>query len=213
MCKSCLSWYGRRIAPYVVHAGCSAETFSRMRQRMVPLAAGVVVEVGFGSGLNSLHYDAGKVRRLVGVDPDGTMLALAKRQNRALPFDVEYLQACGESMPLVDAFADTVVVAYAFCTIPQPEAALAQIRRILKPGGQLIFLEHGQANAGWRRSLQDWSNRVWGALAGGCNLNRNPFQLVAKAGFDIRDAWQEGFPPAFWLLGSHYAGVAIRLPD
>lgn len=213
MCKSCLSWYGRRIAPYLVHAGCSAEAFSRMRQRMVPLAEGVVVEVGFGSGLNSPYYDAAKVRRLVGVDPDGTMLALAKRRNRALPFDVERLQACGESMPLVDACADTVVVAYAFCTMPQPGAALAEIRRILKPGGQLIFLEHGQANAGWRRRLQDRSNRLWGVLAGGCNLNRNPFQLVAKARFDIRDAWQEGFPPAFWLLGSHYAGVAIRQPD
>jgi ubiquinone/menaquinone biosynthesis C-methylase UbiE len=210
MCRPSLSWYGRHVAPYLVHAGCSAEAFSRMRQRMVPLAEGVVVEVGFGSGLNLPYYDAGKVRRLVGVDPDGTMLALAKPQSRALPFEVECLQACGESMPLADAFADTVVVAYAFCTIPQPAAALAEIQRILKPGGQLIFLEHGQANAGWRRTLQDRSNRLWGALAGGCNLNRNPLQLVTKAGFDIREVWHEGFPPAFWLLGSHYAGIAIR---
>jgi ubiquinone/menaquinone biosynthesis C-methylase UbiE len=213
MCTSCLSWYGRRLAPYVVHAGCSAEAFSRMRQRMVPYAEGVVVEVGFGSGLNLPYYDAAKVRRLVGVDPDGTMLALAERQNRALPFDVECLQARGESMPLADGFADTVVVAYAFCTIPQPRAALAEIRRILKPGGRLIFLEHGQTGILWRRRLQDRFNRVWGVLAGGCNLNRNPFQLVANARFDIRDAWQERFPPAFWLLGSHYAGVAIRQAD
>jgi ubiquinone/menaquinone biosynthesis C-methylase UbiE len=212
MCRSCLSWYGRHIAPYVVHAGCSANAFSRMRQRMVPLAEGVVVEVGFGSGLNLPYYDATKVRRLVGADPDGTMLALAGRQSRALPFALECLQACGESMPLTDGFADTVVVAYAFCTIPHPAAALAEIRRILKPGGRLIFLEHLQANAGWRRRLQDRLNRFWGALAGGCNLNRNPFQLVASAGFGIRDTWQEGFPPAFWLLGSHYAGVAVRPP-
>ena len=213
MCRSCLSWYGRRIAPYVVHAGCSANAFSRMRQRMVPHAKGVVVEVGFGSGLNLPYYDVAKVRRLVGVDPDGTMLALAKRQNRALPFEFECLQACGESIPLAHGFADTVVVAYAFCTIPQPGAALAEIRRILKPGGRLIFLEHGQTGILWRRRLQDRFNRVWGVLAGGCNLNRNPFQLVANARFDIRDAWQERFPPAFWLLGSHYAGVAIRQPD
>jgi SAM-dependent methyltransferase len=213
MCLSCLSWYGQCIAPRVVHVGCSAKAFSRMRQRMVPMAKGAVVEVGFGSGLNLPYYDTAKVRRLIGVDPDGTMLALAKRQNRALPFELEYLQACGESMPLADSFADTVVVAYALCTIPQPGAALAEIRRVLKPGGRLIFLEHGQANGGWRRRLQDRFNRFWGVLAGGCNLNRNPFQLVASARFDIRDARQEGFPPTFWLLGSHYAGVAIRQPS
>ncbi|WP_054312229.1 class I SAM-dependent methyltransferase [Mesorhizobium sp. 1M-11] len=213
MCRSCLSWYGQRIAPYLVHAGCSSDAFSRMRRRMVPHAKGVVVEVGLGSGLNLPHYDAAKVTRLVGVDPDATMLALAKRRNRALAFDVECLQAGGESMPLADGFADTVVVAYAFCTVPQPEAALAEIRRILKPDGRLIFLEHGQANASWRRRLQDRLNRPWGTLAGGCNLNRNPFQLVEDARFDIRDSWQERFPPAFWLLGSHYAGIAIRRSD
>lgn len=211
MCRSCLSWYGRRIAPYLVHAGCSSDAFSRMRRRMVPHAKGVVVEVGFGSGLNLPYYDAAKVTRLIGVDPDGTMLALAKR--RAMPFDVEYLQACGESMPLANGLADTVVVAYAFCTVQQPEAALAEIRRILKPDGRLIFLEHGQANANWRRRLQDRLNRAWGALAGGCNLNRDPFQLVADARFDIRDSWHEKFPPAFWLLGSHYAGIGIRQSD
>jgi ubiquinone/menaquinone biosynthesis C-methylase UbiE len=213
MCQSCLSWYGRRIAPYVVHAGCSADTFSRMRQRMVPLAEGVVVEVGFGSGLNLPYYDSAKVQRLIGVDPDGTMLALAARQNRASPFDFKCLQACGENMPLADAFADTVVVAYAFCTIPQPGAALMEIRRILKPGGRLIFLEHGQTDIVWRRRLQDRLNLFWGILAAGCNLNRDPLQLVADARFDIREARQERFPPAFWLLGSHYAGVALRPTD
>ena len=151
MCRTCLrSWYGRRIAPYVVHTGCSSDVFSRMRQRIVPMAEGVVVEVGFGSGLNLPYYDAGKVERLIGVDPDSTMLALAKRQHLATEVDVECLQASGESMPLADGFADTVVVAYAFCTIPDPASALTEIRRILKPGGRLIFLEHGQADTAWR---------------------------------------------------------------
>jgi SAM-dependent methyltransferase len=153
------------------------------------------------------------VERLIGVDPDSTMLALAKHRNRALPFDVECLRADGQSIPLAEQFADTVVVAYAFCTIPQPAVALGEIRRVLKPGGRLIFLEHGQADTAWRKRLQHRLNNIWGVLAAGCNLNRNPFHLVAKAGFDIREAWQEQFPKAFWLLGSHYAGVALRPPD
>src|SRR6266446_2623850 len=144
MCRWCLSWYGRHIAPYVVHAGCSARAFSRMRQRMVPLAQGVVVEVGFGSGLNLPYYDAGKVTRLVGVDPDETMLSLAKRQSGAKSFAIECLQAGAESMPLADSFADTAVVAYALCTIPAPQTALAEIHRILKAGGRVVFVEHRQ---------------------------------------------------------------------
>jgi ubiquinone/menaquinone biosynthesis C-methylase UbiE len=183
-----------------------------MRQRVVPMAEGIVVEVGFGSGLNVPYYDPAKVERLIGVDPDGTMLALARRRNSP-PFDVECLQADGQNIPLAEQFADTVVVAYAFCTIPQPVVALGEIRRILKPGGRLIFLEHGQADAAWRKRLQYGLNGFWGVLAAGCNLNRNPFQLVAKARFDIRDAWQDQFPAAFWLLGSHYAGVAVRPLD
>jgi len=213
MCRWCLSWYGRHIAPYVVHAGCSARAFSRMRQRMVPLAQGVVVEVGFGSGLNLPYYDAGKVKRLIGIDPDATMLALANRQNGAVPFVLECLQAGAENMPLADGSVDTVVIAYALCTIPEPQAALAEIRRVLKPDGRLVFLEHGQAASGWHRRLQERLNRVWGVLAGGCNLNRDPVRLMWHAGFEIREARQERFPVSLWLLGSHYSGVALRSHD
>lgn len=210
MCPSCMSWYGRHIAPYIVHAGCSSQAFSRMRQRMVPLATGVVVEIGFGSGLNLPHYDAGKVTRVLGVDPDAAMLALARRRQEGLPFALECLQARGEDLPLGDGCADTAVVAYALCTIPEPRAALAEVRRILKPGGRLVFLEHGQAEPRWHRSLQDRLNGIWGALAGGCNLNRDPVGLVRDAGFELREARQERFPLGFWLLGSHCAGVALK---
>lgn len=207
MCASC-SWYGRHIAPYVVHAGCSTKVFARMRQQMVPYAEGVVVEVGFGSGLNLRHYNPAKVTQLIGIDPDAIMLSLAKRNANSVPFVLEFLQADAESMPLSSGFADSVVVAYALCTIPEPSAALAEIRRILKPGGRLVFLEHGQAEPGWRCGLQDRLNRMWGALAGGCNLNRNPIRLVRDAGFDVREAQQERFPASLFLLGNHYSGVA-----
>jgi ubiquinone/menaquinone biosynthesis C-methylase UbiE len=177
---------------------------------MVPLARGVVVEIGFGSGLNLPYYDPARVERLIGVEPDATMLALARRQSATLPFAPEYLEAQGESMPLADGFADTVVVAYALCTIPEPPAALAEIRRILKPGGRLVFLEHGQVEPGWRRGLQNRLNRLWGVLAAGCNLNRDPIRLIREAGFDLPDPRRERFPLTFWLLGNHYSGVALR---
>lgn len=137
-----------------------------------------------------------------------SMLSLAKRQSGAVSFATECLQANAESMPLADGFADAAVVAYALCTIPEPQTALAEIHRILKPGGRLVFLEHGQAAPGLCRGLQNGLNRVWGALAGGCHLNRDPVGLVRNAGFDVREARQEKFPPSFWLLGNHYSGVA-----
>ena len=208
MCQSCLSWYARCIAPYLVDAGCSANAFAHMRRRMIPRAEGVVVEVGFGSGLNLPYYDAARVALLVGVDPDGTMLGLAGPKSRSLPFDVECLRASGESLPLADAFADTVVVTYAFCTIPDPEAALTEIRRILKPTGRLIFIEHGQAEGPRHRRWQERLNRPWGSLAGGCHLNRDPLRLIRGAGFRLVEEERGRFPLHFWQLGSHYAGVA-----
>ncbi|RWE72753.1 class I SAM-dependent methyltransferase [Mesorhizobium sp.] len=208
MCQSCLSWYARCIAPYLVHAGCSAGAFARMRRRMIPRAEGIVVEVGFGSGLNLPYYDAARVERLVGVDPDGTMLGLAESKSRSLSFEVECLRANGESLPLSDDLADTVVVTYAFCTIPDPQAALNEIRRILKPTGRLIFLEHGQAEGPRCRRWQARLNGLWGRLAGGCHLNRDPLRLIRAAGFRVLEEERGRFQLPFWQLGSHYAGVA-----
>jgi len=208
MCQTCLSWYARCVAPYLVHAGCSAGAFARMRRRVIPRAKGIVVEVGFGSGLNLPYYDPTKVEWLIGVDPDGTMLGLAGPRSRALPFRVECLRASGESLPLADGLADTVVVTYAFCTIPDPEAALGEIRRILKPTGQLIFIEHGQAEGKWCRRWQQRLNGLWGRLAGGCHLNRDPLGLIRAAGFSLTEQQHGRFPLPFWQLGSHHAGIA-----
>ena len=209
MCLSCWSWYGHRLAPYVVHLGCQSKAFEEMRKRIIPKAEGVVVEVGFGSGLNLHHYNTKKVKRLVGIDPDPAMLALAKPAIRFLHLYVECIQAGGENMPLADHCADTVVVTYALCTIPDPAAALREIRRILKSSGRLIFIEHGEADQRFRRKWQHWLSRPWGWLAAGCHLTRNPMSLIREAGFSVLEEEHTRFPLSFWQLGNHYAGIAI----
>jgi len=201
-------FYDRHIAPAFVHAGCSMGAFSRTRELVIPQAHGVVVEAGFGSGLNLPYYDAGKIDRLIGIDPDPSMLKIAERHRPAVGFDLEVVCAGAEAMPLKTASADTVVIAYALCTIPDTSAALAEIRRILKPNGRLLFAEHGRVEQSWRGRLQDRLNGAWGRLAGGCNLNRNPSQLIEAAGFVIKGLRQERFPAYMLQLGLHSSGEA-----
>lgn len=208
MCISCLSWYQRNLAPYVVHAGCSATPFRQMRKRMLPHAKGIVVEVGCGSGLNLPYYEPSKVEKLVGIDPDTSMLAMAEARSRGLPLEVQLIQALGENLPMDDKSADTVVVTYALCTIPQPRAALGEIRRILKPGGCLVFVEHGQSGDPHCRRWQERLNRPWQWAAGGCQLNRDPVSMIEQAGFRLLADERGRFPLPFWQLGTHYAGVA-----
>ena len=201
------SFYQRRVAPIVVHGGCSMSAFTEMRRRVIGGAEGTVVEVGFGSGLNLQHYDPGRVEQLVGIEPDPSMLAIAQREMSRATVRAKCIQASGESIPLKTGYADTAVVSYALCTIPEPSAALGEIRRILKPGGRLLFLEHGRSER-WHGHVQDRLNRPWRYIAGGCNLNRNPTELIESAGFALLESNRERFANVLWLLGNHYSGVA-----
>jgi ubiquinone/menaquinone biosynthesis C-methylase UbiE len=196
--------------PYFVHGGCSMSAFSRMREKIVPRAEGVVAEIGFGSGLNLPYYDPAKVSRLIGIDPDPAMLRIARKQMGKYPIPLELLEARGEELHLPDASVDTVVVTYTLCTIPDPDAALREIRRVLKPDGRLLFIEHERSATAWRSRSQDRLNGVWGRLAGGCHLNRRPLEMIGDAGFVISSHERVRFPLHLWQLGSQSAGEAFR---
>ena len=201
------SFYDRRISPRLVQCGCSSGEFSQMRERVIPRAKGIVVEIGLGSGLNLPHYDPRMVDLLIGVEPDATMLELADAPLARTPFPAELHQATAERLPLKDAMADTVVVTYALCTIADPAKALAEIKRILKPSGRLLFCEHALAT-GWRAKLQSRVDGVWGKLFGGCSITRDPIVAITAAGFTIEDVTARPFPFAQMLLGMHYCGEA-----
>lgn len=201
------SFYGRRIAPRLVHCGCSTDEFANMRERIVPRASGTVVEIGFGSGLNLPHYDPRKVDLLIGVEPDMAMLALAEKPLSDATFPVELHLVAAERLPFRDAMADTVVVTYALCTIADPARALAEIKRILKPGGRLLFSEHALAT-GWRAKLQGRANGVWSRLFGGCNIARDPIATISENGFEVEGVLARLFPLGQTLLGRHVSGEA-----
>ena len=209
MCSRHATFYQSRIMPYFVHGGCSMPTFARMRERIIPKARGLVVEIGFGSGLNLPYYDPDRVSRLIGIEPDPSMLGIARKRLAEFRMPIELIEGRAEALPLPDGSVDTAVVTYALCTIPDPGRALCEIRRVLKPGGRLLFIEHERSTEPWRSRWQDRLNSLWGRLAGGCHLNRAPQRLIEEAGFVI-GAWeQQCFPLHLWQLGTQSGGEAL----
>lgn len=204
-----MGFYANHIEPALVDLACGTKPIRRERAKIVPAAAGRVLEIGFGSGRNAPYYEAARIERLFALEPSAAMRKRAAPRIADLPFPVDWLDLPGEEIPLDDHSVDTVLVTYTLCTIPDVGKALSGMRRVLKPGGRLVFLEHGLAPD---PGVQRWQNRLnglWGRFAGGCNLNRDPASLIRKAGFRIEqvDAHYARGTPKF--AGFMTAGVAL----
>ena len=203
-----MGFYDRYILPKVINLCCGTKPVRKQREKVVPRAAGRVLEVGIGSGLNLPYYDPARVDHVIGLDPAGEMLRYAERKSAALPFTVEYLALEGERIPLDAKSVDTVLVTYTLCTIPDANAALQGMRHVLKPGGRLIFCEHGKAPDDAVRRWQNRLNPLWGWIGGGCNLNRDIPALIAAAGFAIEDLETMYLPGTPRFAGFNYWGTA-----
>jgi len=208
MCVPKPGFYTRNIAPYLIHGACALGIITEQRRKIVPLATGNVLEIGIGSGLNIPLYDANKVKSVIGIDPDPKMNAIGKSRLENADFDLQVLQESAEQMPLESKTIDTALVTYSFCSIPKPELALAEIRRVLKPGGRLLFCEHGRSTNPGTAKWQDRVNPIWKSLAGGCNINRNMAELISGAGFNINDLENYSLTGTPGIVGFHYRGSA-----
>ena len=201
--------YSKYVLPRVVHLACSARPNMRQREKLVPLASGRVLEVGMGSGLNLPFYDARRVTKVWGLEPSPEMSKMASAAVEAVAFDVEFVSAGGEQIPLDSESFDTVLMTFTLCTIPDAERALREIARVLKRGGQLLFCEHGAApDAGVRR----WQNRInplWRRLAGGCHLNRDIPGLIRRGGFEIT-RMDTMYIPGWRPASFNYWGAAAK---
>ena len=202
--------YGRFILPKLVNLACRTNPITRQRRKVIPKATGTVLELGFGSGLNLPFYDAAQVRQLLALEPSKEMWSLAEEGVRSTQFEVERLEASAEEVPLGDGTADTVVATYTLCTIPDLLVALSEIRRVLKPGGALVFCEHGAAPDEEVRRWQDRLNPIWSKLAGGCNLNRPIPSLLEESGFKIQEM-ETMYLPGWRLANFNYWGTAVSV--
>ena len=191
--------YSKHILPRVVHHVCGQKPTMKQREKIIPLASGRVLEVGVGSGLNIPFYNKERVSHLWGLDPSGEAWAIAQRNAREHHLDAEFLEAGAESIPLDNDSADTVVMTYTLCTIPGVEQALGEIRRVLKPGGRLLFCEHGEAPDASVRWWQERLTPAWRFVGGGCHLNRPIPRLLEESGFrsvDMQTMYIPGWKPA-----------------
>ena len=179
----------------------------KQREKVVPLATGDVLEIGVGSGLNFAYYDPHKVGKIWGLEPSSGMRKLAQRKLQETDLEVEFIDLPGEEIPLDSASVDTVLVTYTLCTITQVDAALQGMRRVLKPGGRLLFSEHGAAPDAKVRKWQDRLNPVWKKIAGGCNMNRDIPATIGAAGFRI-ESDERMYIPGPRILNYCYWGSA-----
>lgn len=180
-----MGFYDRHVLPHVINLACGAKPIRYQRRKVVPQATGRVLEIGIGSGLNLPFYDPAKVERLWGLEPADEIRRMAARAAHGAPFPVELIGAPGEAIPLDDASVDTVVTTYTLCTIPDAVGALREMRRVLKPGGRLLFSEHGRAPDAAVRRWQTRLTPLWQRIGGGCRLDRDIPDLLRQGGFAL----------------------------
>jgi ubiquinone/menaquinone biosynthesis C-methylase UbiE len=166
-----------------------------------------VLEIGIGSGLNLPFYASG-VNRVYGVDPSLELQRMAAKKKSAVPFEVEFFtQSAEQRIPLPDSTMDTVVMTWSLCSISNPDAALQQMRRVLKPNGRLIFIEHGRSPDKRIMAWQDRLTPIWKHIGGGCHLNRKMDELLGAAGFPISEQ-KNFYLPGPRPMTYTYQGVA-----
>lgn len=179
-----MSLYETRILPRLIHFSMRQRNLTAYRERVIPAAEGAVLEIGVGSGLNFPFY-TGKAQSVVAVDPSAKLLRMASEAAGRRPFPVGLIEASAEAIPLPDSSMDTVVTTWTLCTIPHADRALAEMRRVLRPAGRLLFVEHGLSPDARVRGWQDRLTPLWKCLGGGCHLNRPVAALIESAGFGI----------------------------
>ena len=202
-----MAFYQRVILPRLIDFACGLPAVQTQRAQIIPGAKGRVLEIGFGSGLNLPFYRPDTVVELVGLEPSEEMLRLARRAASDAPFPVKLLSSAAEDIRLGEASFDTVVTTYTLCSVEDPLRALSEMKRVLKPNGQLLFTEHGKAPEPRVRAWQERLNPLWRRVAGGCQLNRDVPQLLKQTGFCVH-ALDVGYIDGPRPLTFNYRGVA-----
>ena len=202
--------YSKYILPKIINCACGSKPINYQRDKLVPYAKGIVLDIGIGSGLNIPFYNKSNINHLYGLDPSPELLETAMKVAKTHELEIEFLECGAESIPLADNSIDTIVITYTMCTIPDISLSNAEMFRVLKPNGKLLFCEHGiapdESVAKWQKII----NPVWNKIAGGCNLNRDIPRLIKSSGLKISEIEEMYLPSTPKFAGYNYWGVAEK---
>lgn len=204
------AWYDDHVVPRFIKCACSSPAIMALREKVVPQASGAVFEIGCGGGINQQLYDPSRITSYAGLDPSGKGLDFTREEAAKKGWQTDIRQGFGENIPFDDASFDTVVCTFTLCSVGSQNDTLRELRRILKPGGQLLYAEHGRAPDA---SVQKWQNRiepVWKKLAGGCHLTRPVTAAITAGGFEAQDGGQRYAPKTPKFAGWMEWGRAIK---
>jgi ubiquinone/menaquinone biosynthesis C-methylase UbiE len=201
-----MGFYGEWIVPTLIDLSMRSNRLRPYRERVAGAAEGRVLDVGVGSGLN-LPFYVRQAQEIFGLDPSPRLLARADGNAEHLQIPIYLLEGSAERIPLADRSMDTIVMTWTGCSIPDVRTALGEMRRVLKPGGRLLFVEHGRAPEAAVARWQDRLDPFWQRLSGGCHLNRKTDDLLSEAGFRI-DRLETGYIPGPRIMTFLYEGTA-----
>jgi ubiquinone/menaquinone biosynthesis C-methylase UbiE len=201
-----MGFYSDVILPRICDLSMRNKQLLPFRQRVIDAAEGRVLEIGVGSGLNLAFYRP-PVREVLALEPAPRLMTMARGASHRASTPVSFLEASAEAIPLEQHCVDTIVTTWTMCSIPHAATALAEMRRVLRPGGKLLFVEHGLAPDEGVRRWQDRLTPAWRCISGGCHLNRPIASMIEGAGFRI-DRIETGYIPGPKPLTFMYEGSA-----
>jgi ubiquinone/menaquinone biosynthesis C-methylase UbiE len=204
-----MNLYRSHILPKLTHLAMRQEQLRPYRERAVSVSRGRVLEVGIGSGLNLPFYPK-EVERVTGVDPSSKLLLLAAEASKSSACETELIEGTAEELPLEDDSVDCAVMSWTLCSVIDPEQALSEIRRVLKPHGIFSFVEHGLAPEKRVQRWQRWLTPIWSRCAGNCHLDRPTALLIERSGFQF-DSINTGYARGPKPMTFMYEGIARPL--
>ena len=206
-----MNLYEKYVLPPLLNCVCGLALVKIHRKDIVPRAKGSVLEIGIGSSLNKDLYNFEQITELNGLDPNESLLRIARDNKSSLSGNINLIGGSSEHLPFSNNQFDSVVITFCLCTIPRPELAIKEMYRVLKSKGTIHFCEHGRSNVQYIQKIQKVVEPIWKPLAGGCHLSRDIFGLITTGGFELFDheaIYADGVPK---FLGYLYKGSAKKI--
>ncbi len=204
------NWWDRHGVPRLIKLACGTKPILKLRSEVVPLANGRVFEIGCGGGINQQFYNAAAIDSYAGIDPGGKLLEYARAEATKKGWKADIRDGIGEDIPFESESFDTVVCTYTMCSVQDQAQVVREMRRILKPGGRLLFLEHGRSPDA---SVAKWQDRIepyWKPIAGGCHLTRPITSAVRDGGFAVEPLGERYAPGTPRPVGWMEWGVGVK---